>query len=99
PYEAIVLRADQLRHRFESSSSGPEVTTRAIVHACTGRRPGIRYVAPRMLGFALFFLAFIPTRLLDLVMQRAAGLTRKTLAEHAANKKSLPPGPSVAASA
>ena len=99
PYEAIVLRADQLRQRFESSSSGPEVTTRAIVHACTGRRPGIRYVAPRMLGFALFFLAFIPTRLLDLVMQRAAGLTRKTLAEHAANKKSLPPGPSVAASA
>ncbi len=100
PYEAILLRADAVQKRFESSSSGPEVTTRAIVHACTGRRANIRYVAPRMLGFVLFFLAFVPTRLVDFVIQRAVGLTRKNLIAHATKKKaSLPPGPSVAASA
>ena len=90
PYEAIVVRADKFREKFESGSSGPAVTTRAIVHACLGRRPSIRYVAPRMLGFFLFFLAFVPTRLLDFVMQRAAGLTRETLDDHA-KKASLPP--------
>lgn len=86
PYEAIVQRADQLRRRFESGASGPEVTTRAIVHAAIGRRPGIRYVAPPLLGLFIFLLAFIPTRLVDFVMQRAAGLTRKTLDDHAAKK-------------
>lgn len=99
PYEAIVLRADKVRKRFESGSSGPEVTTRAIVHAALGRRPRIRYVAPRMLSFFLFFLAVMPTRLVDFIMQRAAGLTRKTLDEHAAKKASLPPAPAAVAPA
>jgi NAD(P)-dependent dehydrogenase (short-subunit alcohol dehydrogenase family) len=91
PYEAIVARADKFRAKFESGASRPEVTTRAIVHACVARRPGIRYVAPRMLGIVLFFLTFIPTALLDFVMQRASGLTRKTLEEHTAKKALLPP--------
>jgi NAD(P)-dependent dehydrogenase (short-subunit alcohol dehydrogenase family) len=96
PYEAVIERADKFREKFESRSSGPEVTTRAIVHACLGRRPSARYVAPRFLGFALFFLAFVPTFLLDFVMQRASGLTRKVLDAHAASPRvrtrSLPPG-------
>ena len=92
PYEAIVVRADKFRAKFESGSSGPEVTTRAIVHACLGRRPAIRYVAPRVLGLVLFFLALVPTRLVDFVIQRITGLTRKTLEEHTAKKAaSLPP--------
>jgi len=44
-----------------------------------------------MLGLFLFVLAIMPTRLVDLIMQRAAGLTRKTLEEHAAKKALVPP--------
>ena len=98
PYEALVVMVDKFRAKFESRSSGPEVTTRAIIHACLGRRPGIRYVAPRLLGFALFFLAFVPTRLVDFVIQRTAGLTRKTLEEYNAKKAAeLPPAATAAA--
>jgi NAD(P)-dependent dehydrogenase (short-subunit alcohol dehydrogenase family) len=79
PYAPIVAQADRFRKQFEAGAAGPEVTTRAIVHASTARRPRVRYVVPRMLAVVLTVLAFLPTRLLDFVMQRTAGLTRKNL--------------------
>jgi NAD(P)-dependent dehydrogenase (short-subunit alcohol dehydrogenase family) len=78
-YEPIVRQADRFRKQFEAGAAGPEVTTRAIVHASLSRRPRVRYVVPRMVAFALAILAILPTRLLDFVMQRAAGLTKKNL--------------------
>ena len=79
-YEPIVAQAERFRKQFEAGAAGPEVTTRAIVHASTARRPRVRYVVPRLMAVALAILAFLPTRLLDFVMQRAAGLTKKNLA-------------------
>ena len=79
PYEPIIAGAARFRERFEAGAAGPEVTTRAIVHAAVGRRPRVRYVVPRLLALVLLILAFLPTRLHDLVMQRSAGLTKKNL--------------------
>ena len=78
-YEPVIAQAERFRKQFEANSSGPEVTTRAIVHAALGRRPRVRYVVPRIAGLMLAILAFLPTRLVDFVMQRASGLTKKNL--------------------
>jgi short-subunit dehydrogenase len=79
-YEPIVRQADRFRKQFESSAAKPAVTTNAIVHASLSSRPRVRYVVPRMVAFALAILGVLPTRLVDFIMQRAAGLTRKNLA-------------------
>jgi NAD(P)-dependent dehydrogenase (short-subunit alcohol dehydrogenase family) len=78
-YAPVIAQADRFRKRFEASSSGPEVVTRAIVHAALARRPRVRYVVPRLAAVMLAFLAILPTRLIDLVMRRASGLTKKNL--------------------
>ena len=78
-YEPVIAQAERFRKQFEANSSGPEVTTRAIVHAALGRRPRVRYVVPRAAGLMLAILAILPTRLVDFVMQRASGLTKKNL--------------------
>ncbi|MBX3189748.1 MAG: SDR family oxidoreductase [Labilithrix sp.] len=80
PYAPVVAAADDFRKQFESNASGPEVTTRAIVHASLARRPRVRYVAPGYLALMFFFLAILPTRLVDAVMRRVSGLTAKNLA-------------------
>ena len=79
PYAPIVAQAEAFRKRFEAQSAGPEVTTRAIVHASLSSRPRVRYVVPRTAALLLSILALLPTRLIDFVMQRAAGLTKKSL--------------------
>lgn len=80
PYAAVLARAEKFRAQFESSAAGPEVTTRAIVHAATARRPRVRYVVPRTAAMLLTVLAILPTRLVDAGMRLAAGLTKKKLA-------------------
>lgn len=80
PYEPVVAEAGAFRKWFEGRSSGPEVTTRAIVHASLSARPRVRYVAPRMLAFVLALLSIVPTRLVDAFMQRVTGFTKKKLA-------------------
>lgn len=80
PYAAVLAHAEAFRGRFEASAAGPEVTTRAIVHAATARRPRVRYVVPRAAAMLLTILGLLPTRLVDAGMRLAAGLTRKKLA-------------------
>lgn len=79
PYAPVLKHAEQFKTRFESRAAGPEVTTRAIVHAATARRPKVRYVVPPMLAMVLTILAILPTRLVDAGMRLAAGLTKKRL--------------------
>ncbi len=90
-YEPIIKQAERFRKQFEATASGPEVTTRAIVHASLARRPRVRYVVPRMLAVVLAMLAFVPTRLVDFLMQRASGLTRKNLEQGRQGKVETPP--------
>jgi NAD(P)-dependent dehydrogenase (short-subunit alcohol dehydrogenase family) len=85
-YAPVIEQADRFRKRFEASSAGPEVTTRAIMHASLARRPRVRYVVPRRIAFLLALLAILPTRLIDYVMQRASGLTRKNLEQGSRQK-------------
>jgi short-subunit dehydrogenase len=79
PYAPVLAQAEKVKSRFDSRAAGPEVTTKAIVHAATARRPKVRYVVPPMLAVALTVLSILPTRLVDAMMRAAAGLTRKNL--------------------
>lgn len=86
PYAPVIAVADEFRSRFEARSAGPEVTTRAIVHASLARRPRVRYVVPFSASILLAVISWLPTRLTDAIMRTLAGLTRKNL-----GKGSVPP--------
>jgi short-subunit dehydrogenase len=79
PYARVLEQADRVKSRFDSRAAGPEVTTKAIVHAATSRRPKVRYVVPPMFAIGLTLLSILPTRLVDRIMRAAAGLSRKNL--------------------
>jgi NAD(P)-dependent dehydrogenase (short-subunit alcohol dehydrogenase family) len=87
-YEPIVAQSERFRKQFEAGAAGPEVTTRAIVHAALARRPRVRYVVPRLVALMLAVLGLLPPRVVDFVMQRAAGLTKKNL--HSKRPPALP---------
>lgn len=80
PYAAVLSLAEKFRDQFESQAVGPEVTTRAIVHATTARRPRVRYVVPFASTILLAILSILPTRLVDAAFRLATGLTRNRLA-------------------
>ncbi|HEY8079007.1 MAG TPA: SDR family oxidoreductase [Labilithrix sp.] len=84
PYAPVVAQAERFRAKFESQSAGPEVTTRAIVHAALGRRPRVRYVVPFSASLLLSLLGTLPTRLVDAIFRAVAGLDKKKLALRAA---------------
>jgi len=78
-YAPVIAQAARFRERFERRQAGPEVTTRAIAHAATARRPRIRYVVPVSSAVADVILGLLPTRLVDVVMRSISGLTRRSL--------------------
>lgn len=78
-YAPVIAKADAVRAKFESQSAGPEVTTKAIVHAATARRPRVRYVVPFSASIMLAFLSWLPTRAADAIMRMLTGLDAKTL--------------------
>jgi NAD(P)-dependent dehydrogenase (short-subunit alcohol dehydrogenase family) len=78
-YAPVVAQAERFRAKFESQSAGPEVTTRAIVHAALARRPRVRYVVPFSASLMLSILSSLPTRLVDAILRAVAGLDRKKL--------------------
>lgn len=79
-YAPVVAQAEKFRSQFEKQSAGPEVTTKAIVHAVEARRPRVRYVVPFSSALMLAVLSWMPTRLTDWIFRAAAGLTKKNLA-------------------
>jgi short-subunit dehydrogenase len=79
PYAPILEQVESFREQFEAGAAGPEVTTNAIAHAALSRRPRVRYVVPFSASIMLAVLAVLPTRLVDVVMRLAMGLTRKRL--------------------
>jgi len=80
PYASVVAEADRFRARFEEQQAGPEVTTRAIVHAATASCPRVRYVVPFSSALLLTIVALLPTRVVDALMRAFTGFTRKRLA-------------------
>ncbi len=79
PYAPVVAQAERFRAKFEAQAAGPEVTTRAIVHAALSRRPRVRYVVPFSASLVLSVLGTLPTRLVDAIFRAVAGLDRKKL--------------------
>lgn len=79
PYAPIVADVERFREVFEGAAAGPEVTTRAILHAALSRRPRVRYVVPGSSRLFLALVRLVPTRALDAVVRAATGLTRKKL--------------------
>lgn len=79
PYSVALRAADRLRHRFDKQAVGPEVTTAAIVHAATARRPRTRYVVPRRASILLYAIAMSPTRIVDAIFRAFAGLAKSQL--------------------
>jgi short-subunit dehydrogenase len=78
-YAAVVARAEEFQRRFESQSAGPEVTTKAIVHAALARRPRVRYVVPFSSSILLAVLGALPVRLVDALFRAVTGLTAKRM--------------------
>lgn len=77
PYAPVMRRYLAIARRADRMAPGPEVTTRAIRHAITSRRPRTRYVVPFFTGrlLAIGVLGRLPTILVDAVMKRIVGLT------------------------
>lgn len=85
-YAPVVAQAEKFRAQFEKQSAGPEVTTKAIVHAVNARRPRVRYVVPFSSAMMLAIVSWLPTRVVDAIFRAISGLTKKNLA-------SIPPPP------
>jgi short-subunit dehydrogenase len=78
-YAPVITQAEAFKAQFDKQGAGPEVTTKAIVHASLARRPRVRYVVPFSASILLALASVLPTRVLDAVMRAVAGLTRKNL--------------------
>lgn len=78
-YAPIFARAHRLESLAARQAVGPEATSRAIERALTARRPRARYVTPFSARLLLLLMAIAPTRLIDFISQRIAGLTPRGL--------------------
>ena len=78
-YGPVYAQVARFRETFARRAVGPEAVSAAIERALAHRSPRARYVAPRRFGVAILLHALLPTRLVDAVMCRVAGLTAKQL--------------------
>jgi len=75
-YEAAYARADALRGVSDRFAVGPEMVASAVKHAIEARRPRARYLVPACrFQLMLMLMALLPTRLIDMLLRRAAGLS------------------------
>jgi short-subunit dehydrogenase len=74
-YPSTYAKAAALRGMSDRFSVGPELVAKAVVDAITSSRPRARYLVPSCRFHMLFMmLAVLPTRLIDALFRRAAGL-------------------------
>lgn len=79
PYADALALADGVDEKKVSRLAvKPRVISKAIERAIVRRRPPARIVAPWINAFGPWMRALLPTRLLDWVFRRVAGLTRST---------------------
>jgi short-subunit dehydrogenase len=78
-YAAVYDRVASFRETFARRAAGPEPVSRAIEHAATRRSPCTRYVAPARFAVLIVAFALLPTRWVDWLMCRIAGLTPEGL--------------------
>ena len=78
-YAPVFARAGELKKQTDAIAAQPIVISKAITRAVESRRPRARYVAPFSARLMLAAAAVMPTRMLDWVMRRSAGLTRQQM--------------------
>jgi short-subunit dehydrogenase len=84
PYFQVVTHFATLARRADRSAPGPEVTSKAIFHAASSRRPRARYKVPFSARLGVALLRAMPTRWADALMRRITRIDRKHLAPTAA---------------
>ena len=65
-YAPLRAEFERIQRFAEGRMLGPEVVSRDIVHALTARRPRVRYVEPRSLGFVMALYGLAPTWLSEI---------------------------------
>lgn len=89
PYGMLIGETAGLEQKLARFAAPPRAVSKAIERAITSRRPRARYVAPRINAVGPWLRHLLPTRLLDWVFRRAAGLGRRALP---ASRPALPSG-------
>lgn len=89
PYAMVYARARQIRELSDSRSAGPECVSVAIEHAATARRARARYVMPFSSRLMLWLVGLLPTRWVDNALERALGLSARTLPPPAVDARPL----------
>lgn len=84
PYAWALAKADEMKAQSDQMAVGPDVTTRALEHAITARRPRARYVAPFRTNAILWLKALLPTRAMDALLRVALGMTDRRRRTHLA---------------
>jgi short-subunit dehydrogenase len=79
PYAGVMAHAQELKDFADRSAVGPDCVANAIEHALRARRPRARYMVPFRYRIALGFLRVLPTRWIDGLMRKAAGISRERL--------------------
>jgi len=78
-YAGVYRRTGELLDGFARSAAGPEHVSQIIEQAIEADRPAARYVTPARFWALIAAMNVVPTRWLDAVMCRGAGLTRAAL--------------------
>lgn len=75
PYAAALALSDGAEEKLAPFAAKPRVVSKAIERAIVSRRPRARYVAPWINALGPWFVRVMPTRLIDWVFRKVAGLT------------------------
>lgn len=78
PYAASLALADGADEKLAPFAAKPRAVSRAIEKAIARRYPRARYVAPAINALGPWMRILIPTRLLDWVFRRVAGLVPRS---------------------
>jgi len=79
PWAWALAAADEVRAQSDRMAASPELIARVMERAVCARRPRARYVAPRATFLVLGLKSLLPTRWLDALLRRTAGLSRRRL--------------------
>jgi short-subunit dehydrogenase len=89
PFARIYERSEEMRRWSDSQAADPLCVSQAVQHAIEAKRSRARYLVPFSSRIMVWLAGWLPTRLLDLAMVRALGLSANT-------REALPPAPSAA---
>lgn len=84
-YGRVLERADEMKERADAMSAPASVVVDAIRKGMTSSWPRARYVVPFTSRVMVWFVWLAPTWMVDFVLTRALGLTRKGLGLGAAS--------------